>query len=271
MIRRRKKSPRQTSEMKEWWRHFFQPITAEVMFASRAEATEKEVAQVVRQTKAAPPLEVLDLACGTGRHSMALARRGFAVTGLDYSKTYLREARKAAKKARTPIRFVHGDMKTLEPLFAANAFGLVVSLYNSFGYFDSRRDDFRMLKAVYRVLKPGGWFVINTMNKAGVIRRLAKPVSRGHEPLPNVFMIDEARYDRGPRQTVCRWTIVDARRSKAAISRLGFKQNVYSHAELKKLLRAAGFTIEKTWGVLSGGRFDPRTSWHQTIAARKPR
>ena len=46
--------------------------------------------------------------------------------------------------------------------------------------------------------------------------------------------------------------------------------NVYSHRELKVLLKRAGFTIVTTWGVLAGGRFDPRTSWHQSIAARKP-
>ena len=51
--------------------------------------------------------------------------------------------------------------------FASNEFGLVVSLFNSFGYFGSRRDDVRMLKAVHRVLKPGGAFVVNTLNGRG--------------------------------------------------------------------------------------------------------
>jgi hypothetical protein len=126
-----------------------------------------------------------------------------------------------------------------------------------------------MLRAVNRVLKPGGWFVINTLNEGGVRQRLKKPISMGREPIQNVLMIDEARYDRKARKTVCRWTIADLRGAKSAVVRLDFRQNVYSHTELKNLLRRAGFRVEKTWGVLAGGRFDPRKSWHQTIAARK--
>jgi ubiquinone/menaquinone biosynthesis C-methylase UbiE len=258
------------SHPKEWWRDFFQPITAEIMFGPKAGQTEQEVARVLTQTKAKAPLDVLDLACGTGRHAMVFAARGFSVTGLDYSRAYLREARNAAKEIRAAIRFVHGDMRDLRPHFAANSFGMVVSLFNSFGFFDRRRDDFKMLKAINRVLEPGGWLVINTLNEAGVARRLKKPISLGREPVPNVIMVDAAEYDRAARRTTCRWTIVDARRPKAAIFRKSFTQNVYSHAEMKNLLRPAGFTIEKTWGVLSGGRFDAGKSWHQTIAARKP-
>jgi ubiquinone/menaquinone biosynthesis C-methylase UbiE len=258
------------SHPKDWWREFFQPITAEIMFVPKIGQTEREVAQVLRQTRAKTPLDVLDLACGTGRHAMVFAARGFTVTGLDYSHAYLREARKTARKIRASVRFVHGDMRQLRPHFAANSFGMVVSLFNSFGYFDHRRDDFQTLKAINRVLKPGGWLVVNTLNEAGVARRLKKPISSGREPLSQVIMVDAAQYDRAARRTTCRWTIVDARRPKAAIFRKSFTQNVYSHAEMKNLLRAAGFSIEKTWGVLSGGPFDARKSWHQTIAARKP-
>jgi SAM-dependent methyltransferase len=160
-------------------------------------------------------------------------------------------------------------MRDLKPHFPANSFDIVVSLFNSFGYFDKRTDDFRMLRAVNRVLRPGGWFVVNTLNEGGVLRRLNKPISTGREPLPIVFVFDEARYDRKTRRTICRWMIADARRRKAAVHRLSFAQNVYSHAELKRLLQRAGFTVVTTWGPLAGGRFDPKKSWHQTIAARK--
>ena len=254
----------------EWWRTFFTPVVGEIMFVPKGAVTDVEVAQVIKQSKARNSGAVLDLACGVGRHSLSFAQRGFSVTGLDYSEPYLRDARKAAKKKGLDIRFVHGDMCKLTSHFEPNEFGLVVSLYNSFGYFGNRSDDRRMLRAVHRVLKPGGAFVLNTLNQGGVARRLKSPVSRGSEPFPNVFMIDAARYDVHKKQTICEWTIVDARSAKAKVHRHPFRQNVYSHAELKRMLRDIGFKIEKTWGMLPGGRFDPARTWHQTIVARKP-
>src|SRR5262245_21780318 len=153
---------------KEWWRRFFTPITGEVLFVPKTpKTTAAEVAEVIRQSKARAPLAVLDLGCGTGRHALAFAARGFEVTGLDYSQAFLHTAREAARKAGASIRFVRGDMKDLRRHFAANAFDLVVSLFNSFGYFDSRRDDAKMVRAVHRVLRPGGAFVLNTLNAGG--------------------------------------------------------------------------------------------------------
>jgi ubiquinone/menaquinone biosynthesis C-methylase UbiE len=255
--------------LRDCWRDFFKPIVGQVLFVPKVQQSEIEVEHVIKRSQVKASLNVLDLACGVGRHSLVFATRGFKVTGLDYSKPFLREAKKAARKARREIRFVHGDMKNLKSYFIANEFGLVVSLFNSFGYFHTRRDDFKMLKAVHRVLRPGGAFILNTLNGAGVAKRLKKPISFGYEPLPNVFMIDAPRYDVAKRQTFSKWTIIDARRAKTRIFRGSFSQNVYSHAELKRLLTAAGFGIEATSGVLAGGHFNRRESWQQTIMARK--
>ena len=243
----------------------------EVMFAPKAGAAEREVRQIVKQSKAKPPLAVLDLACGIGRHSLAFAARGYEVTGIDYSKPFLRDARRNANAARQAIRFVRGDMRNLKPHFAADTFDLAICLYTSFGYFDRRSDDLKTLRAVYRVLRPGGAFVINTVNGAGVLTRLRSPISLGIEPLPDVFVIDQARYDKRNRRTISTWTVIDARRSRSRVIRKMVRVNVYTHAELKALLARAGFRVETAWGMLEGGRFDPRKTWHQTILARKPK
>ena len=157
----------------------------------------------------------------------------------------------------------------MRPHFESSSFDLVVSLYNSFGYFKTRNEDLRRLKEAYRVLKPAGKFVLNTLNGNGVKTALTKPVSIGREPIKNVFMIDAARFDQNTRQTQSQWTVVDARKSKTKIHRMSFQQNVYSHQELKAALRKAGFKIERTWGMLQGGSFDPSKTWHQMIVARK--
>ena len=256
---------------KNWWRDFFEPLVGEVMFAPKIASSQTEVDRIIKQMKAKPPTDVLDLACGIGRHSVCFAARGFRVTGLDYSKPFLSKARKTARANGHDIKFVHGDMRRLNAHFAANSFDLAVCLYTSFGYFARRADDRKVLRAVYRALRPGGAFVVNTVNRAAAVKRLRSPISLGIEPLPNVFVIDSARYDKRNRQTVATWTIIDARGAKSRIARKSFRVNLYTHSELRKLLKAAGFRIETVWGMLQGGPFDPKTTWHQTIVARKPK
>ena len=256
---------------KDWWRSFFVPLAGMVMFEPRAHRSTFEVDIVLRRTRTKPGARVLDVACGTGRHTKNFAQRGYDVVGLDYSVPYLKQARADLRKAGLAgrARLVRGDMRRASRHVGRARFDLAVSLYNSFGYFDRRGDDRRMLREVFRTLKPGGAFVINTLHEGGVRHRLKAPMRLGHEPLKNVFMIDQVEYDKRRRKTRGLWTIVDARGPRVAIARLRLSQNVYSNAELKAMLRGAGFRIERVWGMLEGAPFKPKT-WHQTIVARKP-
>ena len=251
--------------MKEWWQDFFIPVTGEIMFQPRKQHSVLEVSEVVKKTKVPKSAKILDLACGVGRHSIIFSKNGFDVIGLDFSKNYLAEAKASALKAKAKVKFVHGDMKNLKPHFGDETFDLVVSLYNSFGYFKNRSDDMKMLKEVFRVLKPGGKFVINTLNGNGVRQALEKPISVGREPIRNVFMIDAAKFDLKKCQTQSQWTIIDARKEKSKIHRMSFQQNVYSHQQLKTALKKAGFKIETTWGLLQGGPFNSSKTWHQLL------
>jgi len=256
----------------DWWKTFFGPLAGLVMFEPRSERSEREADIVLRRTRVRPGARVLDLGCGTGRISLILAARGYGVVGLDYSPHYLREAKARAKKLglERRVRFVRGDMRRAAHHVGGGEFDLVVSLFNSFGYFARRADDAAVVRQVFRTRKPGGVFVLNTLNERGVIERTRTPQRRGEETLKNVFMLDHFDYDRRRRRTEGRWTIVDVRAKRPKIARLRLRQNVYTHAALRRMLRAAGFRIERVWGLWDGKPFTPR-SWHQTIMARKPR
>lgn len=255
--------------MKEWWQEIFSSLVGEAMFGPRQVSAEPEVKYILKQVKLPKKASILDLACGVGRHSVHFAKRKHNVVGLDFSSVYLNEAKKRSRKEKVEAQFVHGDMKNLKPHFAENQFDFVVSLFNSFGYFKKRGDDKKMLKEVHRVLKPGGLFLLNTLNGDGVAKALSKPTSRGHEPIKNVFMLDGGSYDPKARKTHAKWTIIDTRGKKSDVQRVSFEQNVYTHAEIKKLLNDAGFEIVKTWGLLHGEKFNSKKSWHQSVVARK--
>jgi ubiquinone/menaquinone biosynthesis C-methylase UbiE len=256
--------------MKTWWKTFFKPITADVMFKPRTgKQTKLEVDMILKAIKKNGRLKILDLCCGEGRHSVQFAKK-HNVVGLDYSKDFLKVAKSKIGKSER-LKFIHGDMKLTSKYFSNESFDLAVSLFNSFGYFDKRSDDLKVLKEVNKVLKLGGIFVINTLNGSGVKTRLGdkKPTHLGYETERNVFMLDHAYFDEKKMRTFANWTIIDARKSKTQIFRSKFGQNVYLHSELKSMLQKSGFKIVKTWGILSGEKFNEKKSWHQTIVAMK--
>lgn len=261
---------------KDWWKSFFTGATGRLMFDEVRWARAKpEIDLLVRKAKLKPGMRVLDLACGTGRHSLELARRGYVVTGLDFATPFLAEAHLRARKARllNRVQFVHADMRRLGGTFAPGTFDAVLSLFNSFGYFDDRRDDRRVLRAVAQVLKPGGRFVLNTLNLPGVMHRLSSiprmmnqdGFFHWHEQ-DGEFFLDRASWNPRKRRTEAAWVVIDPRRRK--VERYAFAQHAYSPAAYRRMLRPLGLRIESLWSMLGGRPFTP-TSWHQTFVARK--
>src|SRR5258708_6232554 len=98
---------------REWWNSgFFDMEMAEVMFdPARLELAKKEVAGLVRLTKLRKGSRILDAACGVGRHSLELARRGCSVTGVDFSHEYVAVAERLARKQKVPAQFEQGELR----------------------------------------------------------------------------------------------------------------------------------------------------------------
>ncbi len=108
-------------------------------------------------------LAVLDLGCGTGRHSLWLAASGADVTAVDFSEGMLAEARR--KPGVQAIRFVVHDLHEGLP-FAAGTFDRVVSGL----VLEHLRDLAGFFREVHRVSKPGGHAVISAMHPAMMLR-----------------------------------------------------------------------------------------------------
>ena len=108
---------------------------------------------------------VLDLGCGTGRHTRVLRERWWTV-GLDLSMALLRIARVESPDAP----YIRADMRELS--FADESFDLVVNLFTSFGYFEDDREHERVLSCVCASMKRGGTLVIDFLNASQVRRDL---------------------------------------------------------------------------------------------------
>jgi SAM-dependent methyltransferase len=141
----------------EWFERWFGEEYIALYPHRNAAEAEKAVALIEDTIAPARVTRALDLACGAGRHSLALCRRWWTA-GLDLSEVLLRQA----KREGIDAALVRGDMRILP--FRDNAFDLVVNLFTSFGYFADDASHMHVVREVARVTHSGGSFVLDFLN-----------------------------------------------------------------------------------------------------------
>ncbi len=228
-----------------WFRGFFErEWLDQVALRIPPEQTAAQVDFVVEALDLAPGARVLDLACGHGRHSVELARRGFRVTGLDLSQRSLALAREAATRADVEIELIHGDMREIP---FAGEFDAVLNLFTAFGYFESDAENSRVLEAVERALRPGGLFLIDSLNVLAILRAYEPHAWRQLED--GVLFLEERRYDVPTGRNEVVWTFI---RPDGERTQLTHSLRMYTPVELETLLARAELRVEETWGSFEG-------------------
>ncbi len=219
-------------------REIFTPGSPEAVSAAGGEA--KFLWKVLGLRKGS---RVLDVACGTGRHAVRLARRGASVLGVDATPAYLREARRAAR-GMSNARFLRADMRRL-PL--RGEFDAAINLWTSFGYFADPADDLKTLRGVARALKPGGLFLIDMLDYDAA-KRLGG-TKRWMKRSDGAYVLEEALFlGGGDPKIVNEWTVLRPGR-RALRSR--FVVRGYGRARMFAVLRKSGLKPLKAWGALS--------------------
>lgn len=232
----------------------FAPVFFE---ARRWEAAPGEIDRVVALLGVEPGAPLLDLCCGPGRHSLELARRGFAVTGVDRTAAFLDIARREADAL--PIEFVQADMRQF---CRPNAFAGIVNLYSSFGYFDDPADDRQALDNILQSLQPGGAVVLEMQGKEQVARDFRE---RNWLEWEGGFLLESSQISRDWGWLENRWVIV----GEDGVGEFIWGHRLYSAVELTELLRAGGFIDVRTHGDLGGSPYN-QTARRLVAVARKP-
>ena len=222
---------------------------------------EQEVDKVARLAGMADQADraVLDLCCGPGRHSVPLAQRGMRVTAVDRTRFLLERARERAHQAGLAVEFVEADMRDFR---RPGAFDLTLSLFTSFGYFDQREEDLRVLRNVQASLKPDGVLVIDVVGKEWLARHFQQTRSRS---LPDgTLLVERSKVVDDWTRIENEWILVRDGRART----FRFRLSVYSGQELKDWLAGAGFAEVTLYGDLDRAPYDREAS--RLIAVARP-
>ncbi|TDD05394.1 class I SAM-dependent methyltransferase [Nonomuraea deserti] len=208
-------------------------------FAEHLDARSDAEAEVVWQLlDLQPGMEVLDLACGHGRISNRLARRGCRVTGLDSSRLFLDRARQDADTLGVTVDYVHGDMRRLP---WPDRFDRVVSWFTAFGYFSDPENQ-RVLVQAAAALKPGGKIALDLNNHTAVVRtyQTSTLVERNGD-----LLIDRHHLDVLTSTNVVNRTIIRDGRARS----VPYFVRMFAFTELRDWMLAAGFTAVHALGA----------------------
>lgn len=165
----------------------FQPSAA---VETDTERTEREVAFLESELALGNGSTVLDLACGSGRHALALAPKVNDIVGHDIGKQFIDRAQAQAEKLGLGnAKFTVSDMRELE--FEAH-FDAVYNYFTAWGYYDFETN-LEVLERVHRALKPGGSFLLEILNRDALMARFQP---KDHKRMADgTVLLNERRFD----------------------------------------------------------------------------
>ncbi len=148
--------------MKQWYEKLFENYSQHYEQEVYTQGTEGECDFIEKDIGYDKSVKILDIGCGTGRHSIEMTKRGYSVTGIDLSESMLGLAQKKARQENLAIDFRRMDARALP---FKEEFDLAIMLCEgSFPLMETDEMNFSILENAYRALKKEGKFIFTTLN-----------------------------------------------------------------------------------------------------------
>lgn len=233
-----------------WFQTWFNTPYYHILYSDRNyEEAEHFITLLLQDLKIPEGSKIIDLACGKGRHSVFLNKKGFDVLGLDLSKESIKHNRKSENNT---LKFKVHDMRNeIFPHVSAEKVDAVFNLFTSFGYFDSPEEDRKIFQSINNVLLPGGFFVLDFLNEKWVKNTLVpeeKLVKQGIEfkikkKIENQFVIKDIHFTAEDKE-----------------HHYYERVKLHSPETIKEYAAELGLETVKTYGDYSLGEYDAETS-----------
>ncbi len=198
--------------------------------------TIKEVDFLIEELSLQPGSSILDVGCGTGRHSIELAKRGYAVTGLDLSSEMLARAANAAKSAGVNVNWIRSDATKFS--LPGKYDGAICLCEGAFGLLGQKDDPIgqplSILCNIARCLKPQAKAVLTVLSAMALIRKYTNKD------------VVEGRFD--PRTMVASSECPP----REGLPPVAVRERAFVPTELVLLFCLAGMSVLNTWGGTAG-------------------
>jgi SAM-dependent methyltransferase len=220
------------------WKRFFDAFAPRYDQEEFTRNTEEEARFLVEHLCAPPGGRILDVGCGTGRHSVELASRGFEVTGIDLSSGMLAVAARRAEDASVSVEWVRTDAADF---IRVDAFDAAICLCEGamclLGADDDPFErDLTILRNIEQALRPGGRLILNVLNGCRQIRAYSdEDVAAGRFDVLNMTELSDAA-DHLPD----------------ADPPFSVRERGYTPPEIRRMLIWVGFNVLGLYGGTAG-------------------
>jgi len=224
----------------DWYATAFTGMSAEMAWTER---TEQEIKRAMTMLRPQGGERILDLACGTGRHSLELARHGFSVVGVEIGEELVEIAKGDAEEQGLEVKFIRGDLRDLD---FEDEFDIVLNLNDgAVGYFETDEENHRTFEVIAAALKPGGKNLIQVPNVL---------YARAHLPqrswIPSSTMVELVEHRWNKKDRYMEGAMIPLRFGEVLENldkRIEFRQRLYAVDELREIYASVGMTMDRVF------------------------
>jgi SAM-dependent methyltransferase len=245
-------------ERGDWTVGYFDELYLQLFPFPKAAQTDEEVEALV-QLLPPPPARILDLACGQGRHAVRLAERGYQVVGVDTSRKFLEDARRAADELDIKLDLVESDMREIA---YDRQFDAVVSFFTAWGYHDDDENQ-DVLERIASSLRDGGRLVMDIIHRDWLMSVYTPKDWLSLRDGTDVVVDRHFDAVSGVNVVTHRWPGPDGQPNERR-----HHLRVYTATEIDRMLRTAGLRPMAWYGGSSLEPFD-RTSRRLLVVAER--
>jgi len=232
--------------MKQWYESLFENYAEKYEQESFAQGTIGECDFIEREIGHDRAKRIIDIGCGTGRHSIELARRGYTVTGVDLSDSMLQKAREKAVQQHLVIDFRKHDARALP--FVGEFDTALMLCEGAFPLMETDEMNFEILRSAAKSLKPKGKFIFTTLNGLFPLFHSVKEFLESQTEEGNATYRDNS-FDL---MTFRDWNITTVLDDSGNRKELHCNERYYVPCEITWLLTSLGFTAVDIYGAKMG-------------------